>query len=171
MNRFFALSIAAILLAATPAMARETKIVGWVEEVLLADVGIRVKAKMDTGAKTSSIDSEIIDIRKTGKKTKHTTGESVIFSVDAIDGPPKTFEREIIRYVRIKLKGGGFTRRPVIRMKFCIAGRAVEEEVNLANRENFIYPVLVGRNMMAHADLAIDASATMMSRPICKLGD
>lgn len=156
---------------ALPTSARETKIVGWVEEVLLSDVGIRVKAKMDTGAKTSSIDSEIIDIRKTGKKSKGHSGESVVFSVDAIDGPAKTFEREIIRYVRIKLKGGGFTRRPVIHMKFCIAGREVVEEVNLANRENFIYPVLVGRNMMEHADLAINPGATMISRPICKLGD
>lgn len=158
-------------LIAGVASAREVKVIGWVEEVLLTDVGIRVKAKLDTGAKTSSIDSKIIDIRKTGKKSKSHTGDTVLFSVDAIDGAPKTFEREIIRYVRIKLKGGGFVRRPVILMKFCIAGREVEEEVNLANRENFIYPVLVGRNMMAHADLAINAGATMTARPVCKLGD
>lgn len=169
MTRFLVLAL--ILSLAAPAVARDVKVVGWVEEVLLTDVGIRVKAKMDTGAKTSSIDSEIIDIRKTGKKMHGDTGESVVFSVDAIDGEPKTFEREIIRYVRIKLKGGGFVRRPVIHMKFCIAGREVEEEVNLANRENFIYPVLIGRNMMAHAGLAINAGATMTSRPICKLGD
>lgn len=160
-----------LALSTASASAREVKVVGWVEEVVLTDVGIRVKAKLDTGAKTSSIDSEIIDIRKTGKKSKGRTGETVVFSVDAIDGAPKMFEREILRYVRIKLRGGGYMRRPVISMKFCIAGRLVDEEVNLANRENFIYPVLVGRNMMAHADLAINAAATMTSRPICKLGD
>lgn len=155
-------------LLASPAMAGELKQVGWVEEVRLTDVGSVVKAKMDTGAKTSSIDSEIIDIRKTGKKTKAGTGESVIFSVKTDDGSPKTFEREIRRYVRIKLKGGGFTRRPVITMNFCIAGRQVEEEVNLANRENFIYPVLVGRNMMAHADLAVNPAVRYLSQPNCK---
>ncbi len=171
MNRILVIMMLACCFAATAASAREVKIVGWVEEVLLTDVGIRVRAKLDTGAKTSSIDSEIIDIRKSGKQTKTSTGDTVVFSVDAVDGAPKTFEREVIRYVRIKLKGGGFVRRPVIKMNFCIAGREVEEEVNLANRENFIYPVLVGRNMMAHADLAINAGVTMTARPICKLGD
>ena len=95
-------------------------------------------------------------------------GETVVFSVLAEDGTPKTFEREIVRYVKIKLKGGGFVRRPVIRMHFCIAGRAIEEEVNLANRENFVYPVLVGRNMMAHADLVVNPNATFLTKPQCK---
>lgn len=170
MNRIL-LPIIVLALAATTASARELRQVGWVEEVLLTDVGSVVKAKMDTGAKTSSIDSEIIDIRKSGRKTKKATGETVIFSVRAEDGTPKTFEREIRRYVRIKLKGGGFVRRPVITMNFCIAGRQVEEEVNLANRENFIYPVLVGRNMMSHADLVINPAARHLSQPNCKRGD
>jgi hypothetical protein len=122
---------------------------------------------MDTGAKTSSIDAEIIDIAKSGKSKKDRPGETVVFSVSAGD-EKKTFEREIVRYVRIKKKGGGYIRRPVIEMTFCIAGRNITEEVNLANRENFIYPVLIGRNMMAHADLAIDPSRTLLSRPNCK---
>lgn len=158
---------AAATLLVAPAEARELKRVGWVEEIAIADVGTVVKAKLDTGAKTSSIDAEIIDIRKTGEKTKTETGETVVFSVSLQKGGKKTFEREIRRYVRIKKKGGGYIRRPVISMGFCIAGRMVNEEVNLANREGFIYPVLVGRNMMQHADLVIDAGKTLLSRPTC----
>lgn len=167
MRHLFVASLVFAVLA-NPAMARELKTVGWIEEIGLTDIGAVVEAKMDTGAVTSSIDSEIIDIRKTGKKTKTATGETVVFSVRLGDGSAKTFEREVRRYVRIKLKGGGFVRRPVITMNFCIAGRQVEEEVNLANRENFIYPVLVGRNMMAHADLAINPAVTHQSKPHCK---
>lgn len=154
--------------ATTPAMARELAQVGWVEEVRLSDVGSAMKAKMDTGATTSSIDADIIDIRKTGKAEGDKPGETVVFSVTDGQGKPKTFEREIQRYVRIKLKGGGFVRRPVIEMRFCIAGRSVVEEVNLANRENFVYPVLVGRNMMAHADLVVNPARRFMSKPNCK---
>ncbi len=170
MKRFFLISLM-FSVAATVAHARDLKQVGWIEDVLLSDVNVRVKAKIDTGATTSSIDAEIIDIRKTGKETKTTTGDTVVFSVKTEEGGPKTFEREVKRYVKIKLKGGGFVRRPVIVMKFCIAGREVEEEVNLANRENFVYPVLVGRNMMHHANLLVNPSVTFITRPICKLGD
>ncbi len=158
-------------LATAAEKPRAKKEVGWIEEVRLSEVGTVVKAKMDTGATTSSIDSEIIDIRKSGEKTKDRSGETVVFSVMMDDGAPKTFEREIKRYVRIKLKGGGYVRRPVIEMRFCIAGREVTEEVNLANRENFIYPVLIGRNMMRHADLVINPAAKHLSQPYCRIGE
>jgi len=159
--------VVSLLALATPAIAKTR--VGWVEHVRLADVGLVVKAKMDTGAKTSSIDAEIIDIVKSGEKKKHATGEKVVFTVmnDELK-EKKTFEREIVRYVRIKKKGGGYIRRPVITMTFCIAGKRVEEEVNLANRENFIYPVLVGRNMLADAGLVVDGGATLVTRPHCE---
>ena len=158
------------LTLAAPAIAapRQLKRVGWVEEIAIAEVGSVVRAKLDTGAKTSSIDAEIIDIRKTGKETAKSTGDTVVFSVAMEKGGKKTFERAVNRYVRIKQKGGGYIRRPVITMSFCIAGRPITEEVNLANREGFIYPVLVGRNMMQHADLVIDAGKTYITRPTCE---
>lgn len=148
--------------------AKKTR-VGWVERLRVEDVDLQVRAKMDTGATTSSIDADIIDIAKSGEKSGDKPGEKVVFSiVDEKSGEKKTFEREIQRYVRIKKKEGGYIRRPVINMTFCIAGKRVTEEVNLANRENFIYPVLVGRNMLAHAGLMIDASETLVSRPNCE---
>lgn len=162
---FMSLTLASAAYAAPRALKR----VGWVEEIAISEVGSVVKAKMDTGAKTSSIDAEIIDIRKTGEAIEgKTTGDTVVFSVAMQKGGKKTFERAVNRYVRIKKKGGGYIRRPVITMGFCIAGRMINEEVNLANREGFIYPVLVGRNMMAHADLVIDAGKIMISRPTCE---
>lgn len=166
--RLILLMFMSLTLATTAhAAPRQLKRVGWVEEIVISEVGSVVRAKLDTGAKTSSIDADIIDIRKSGKETKTTTGDTVVFSVAMEKGDKKTFERAVNRYVRIKKKGGGYIRRPVITMSFCIAGRAITEEVNLANREGFIYPVLVGRNMMAHADLVIDAGKTYITRPTC----
>ncbi len=173
MNPGIAMRVIVVLIAsltlASAAMAapRQLKRVGWVEEIGISEVGSVVRAKLDTGAKTSSIDAEIIDIRKTGKETKTATGDTVVFSVTMEKGGKKTFERSVNRYVRIKKKGGGYIRRPVITMNFCIADRSIAEEVNLANREGFIYPVLVGRNMMEHADLVIDAGKTFITRPTC----
>lgn len=162
---------AVALLGASQAWAAPAKKirVGWVERLRVEDVDLQVRAKMDTGATTSSIDAEIIDIAKSGEKSGDKPGEKVVFSiVDEKSGEKRTFEREIQRYVRIKKKEGGYIRRPVINMTFCIAGKRITEEVNLANRENFIYPVLVGRNMLAQAGLMIDASETLVSRPNCE---
>lgn len=167
MHRFF-LSLLAVPFLATTAHARELKRVGWIEEIAISEVGSVVKAKLDTGAKTSSVDAEIIDIRKTGKETETSTGDTIVFALTLKEGTIKTFERPVNRYVRIKKKGGGYIRRPVITMQFCIAGRKVKEEVNLANREGFVYPVLVGRNMMRDADIIIDANKMFLSRPTCE---
>lgn len=167
--RILPLVFACLVASVAQAKKPELKVVGWVEEIRVEDVGVTLRAKMDTGAKTSSIDAEIIDIRKDGKPTKTDTGEVVVFSVKDRSDKSSTFERKIVRYVRIKKKNaGGYIRRPVIEMEFCIAGRVTKEEVNLANRENFIYPVLVGRNMIEHAGLAIDASRILVSSPHCK---
>lgn len=172
MNRFSQtlFFVFALLAAAghTAHAAQKPQLVGWVERVLIADIDLAVKAKLDTGAKTSSIDSEIIDIVKIGPKKGARPGEKVVFSMTGSDAnEKKTFEREVVRYVRIKKKGGGYIRRPVIEMTFCIGNKRVNEEVNLANRESFIYPVLIGRNMLAHANLAVDASETFMLRASC----
>lgn len=121
---------------------------------------------MDTGATQSSIDAEIVEVRPADEAAG--AGEAVVFTLELGDGTRRTFEREVKRYVDIKKKEGGTIRRPVVIMRFCIADRLVEEEVNLANRDVFVYPVLVGRNMMAPAGLLIDASRTMTAPPACE---
>ena len=61
----------------------------------------------------------------------------------------KKLKKKIERYVRIKKKHSeDFIRRPVVKMEFCIAGIIMEDEVNLAERDSFIYDLLIGRNML-----------------------
>ena len=99
---------------------------------------------------------------------KDTEGSRVIFSIRDQDGKAHTLERDIKRFVRIKTKNGGTIRRPVVEMAFCVAGIRVEEEVNLAERDNFIYPVLIGRNMLKDGRLVIDPSKTFTSDAVCQ---
>jgi hypothetical protein len=154
--------------APMPAAAK-AKQVGWIENVRIKDIDLHLKAKMDTGATTSSIDAEIIDIKKIAPRRRGFTGETAVFSMTDDDGArKKVFERHVVRYVRIKKKDGGYIRRPVVEMTFCIAGHEVMQEVNLADRGNFLYPVLVGRNMLSHAELLVDASRTFLTRPTCR---
>ena len=134
-------------------------IIGYVENVRVKDVDAVIKAKLDTGAATSSIHVDIIE----------EDDDFVVFEIVAEKAEDtKKLKKEIVRHVRIKKKGGDdHIRRPVVEMTFCIAGQLVKEEVNLADRDGFIYDLLIGRNMLEKALLIVDVSKTFTGRPNC----
>ncbi len=147
---------------------KHTQVVGYLEKVRVMNVDTIFNAKMDTGADTSSMHANIVDLKR-NRETEDGKGY-VIFTLDT-EGSKKTnhIKRPLERMVRIKMRGeaGGYQRRPVIGMVFCIAGVPVREEVNLSNRENFKYDLLVGRNMIAKAGLLIDSNKKYTSKPNC----
>jgi len=83
------------------------------------------------------------------------------------EGIKQDFELPIVRWVRIESRKADYIRRPVVRMKLCVAGRWIEEEVNLAERDDFNYPVLIGRNMLKQGGLVVDSSKTFTADPSC----
>lgn len=165
----FLLSLFCIAILPFASVAAGTNAVGWVERIHLDDINASFPAKLDTGAKTSSIDAEIMKLIEPKVKEYGKHGYA-IFSVKDDNGKPYILKRKIKRWVRIKKKAltAGFVRRPVVLMSFCIGDKLVEEEVNLADRGNFIYPVLVGRNMLAKTGLSVNARDTYTTKPACE---
>ena len=154
---------------AAPDTGDQQIIMGWIEHVYLQDLNGRLKAKLDTGATISSMRGEVLKIVEpetplvNGKKAK----KSVIFQITDADGKTTTLQRQLVRWVRIKSKSGNFQRRPVVEMDFCVAGHPITSEVNLAPRTDFLYPILVGRNMLKAAHIIVDPSRTFTSRARC----
>jgi hypothetical protein len=144
-------------------------IMGWVENVYVTDIDAKLKAKLDTGATTSSMRAEVLKIlppQEGGKRRR------VVFQLTDADGKTSTLERKIVRMVRIKSRSGGaFYRRPVVEMEFCVAGHLVQDDVNLASREDFLYPLLIGRNMMRKAGIVVDPSRTFTGQARCAVPD
>lgn len=164
---FLALLLAMMLpcsvFAATKATPRP--IVGWVENVELQDVGIVMKSRMDTGAGLSSLDADILKIEEPKKKGG---SQRIIFQITPENGEAKTIEREIVGWVNIKKKGGkGTIKRPVVRMDFCIGGKQIDARVNLAERHGFLYPMLIGRNVLETGRFLIDPTKSFLSHPGC----
>jgi hypothetical protein len=147
------------------AQSGQMVIMGWVETVAIDALDVELKAKLDTGAKTSSMRAEVVKIieaEKEGEKRR------IVFKLEGQDGKTVTLERKLVRWVRIKSRSGKtHYRRPVVEMDFCIAGRRVHSEVNLAARKEFIYPILVGRNMLDHGNILVDSSKTFTAEPHC----
>jgi hypothetical protein len=139
----------------------ELQILGWVENAYLPDPGIELKAKLDTGAETSSLDSRVIKkYRKEGKRW-------IRFAVtDRTSGEEFVLVRERVRTIGVVQHDGSKQTRPVVMLDFCVAGQHLETEVSLIDRSEFIYPLLVGRNSLA-AFALVDASETFLGQSRC----
>ena len=137
---------------------------GWVEEGLIQPENTSVKIKMDTGALTSSMDAKNLErLEKDGESW-------VRFNVEVKDSDTgkvakSTFEREVIRNVKVR-GAGGAEKRPVVMMKICIGSHVFNEEFSLKDRGKMNYPVLIGRRTLAKIG-AIDASRTFTVEPRC----
>lgn len=141
-------------------------IIGWVENVRLMDVDVVQKARIDTGAGLASIDATIVRIIKSDRPPRP---DRVIFTVEDGKGGVKTLEKDIVKWINIKKKGGkGSIPRPVVKMEICIAGKKLYARVNLAERHGFLYPVLIGRNFLKMEHFLVDSKKTFTHDPVCK---
>ena len=160
----FVLTVCLLLLSPTNSQAgtRGLEIVGWVENTILVDPGINLKAKLDTGAETSSLDAGIIKkFRKDGKRW-------IRFRItERQSGKEYVIVRERVRTIGVVQHDGTTQTRPVVMMSVCIANRLLATEVSLIDRSEFNYPLLLGRNTLKSFAL-IDPGNTFLSDPDCK---
>ena len=118
-------------------------IVGEVEKVVVHPTGIRYDARIDTGAESSSIHAENIQlIERDGKKY-------VSFSLrDPETDEMIALERKLERKALIKQKEGESERRYVVKLWLTLGDIKERVDVSLSNRSDFSYPLLVGRNLL-----------------------
>ena len=156
-------SLTVVLLFIPPAGAHEKTVVGWLEKVWIDPGDVLVHAKLDTGARHSSLNApEIMEFDRNGEKW-------VRFTVRSQDGKKVTLERKIHRIATVKRKGASSQKRPVVMLGICLGNYFKEVEVNLVDRSSFLYQMLIGRSFMKDA-LIIDPSVKYTTRPHCTEG-
>lgn len=144
------------------------KIIGWAERVYVYDTNMMMKARLDTGALLSSVHSNTIKIID-GKKDSDP--KRIVFEIINEDGEKQKLERTLVRWANIKKKGtAGWIKRPVVYLKLCIADRITEGEVTLANRSRFIYPLLIGRNILKQEKMIVDSEERYTHGAECPKG-
>jgi len=135
--------------------------VGYVENVLVDPGKMRIKAKIDTGARSSSLDAaNILPVTKDGK-------DWVRFTVVGEDERRYGFELPVVRTVRVKRAGAPPSRRYVVEMGICLGGIHKKAEVNLVSRRDMNYRMLIGRLYLS-GDFVVDPQATFLTRPECQ---
>ena len=137
-------------------------VIGRIEFVVVRDVGLRLKARIDTGAGVSSINAKILEIKKTPN------GERVKFQLADAKGVTKTLQRNVIGWSQIKVIGTDQkNRRPIVTLRICLGGKKLKGRVNLADRSAYLYPVLIGRNLLNTGKFLVDPSQKYLKEPDC----
>lgn len=97
-----------------------------------------VEAKIDTGAYTSAIDCNHIELKtENGKKI-------LVFRLFN----NATYQIEDFTRKKIKNSFGEMEERYVIKTLITIGGKKINTTISLSDRENMRYPVLIGRRLL-----------------------
>ncbi|RBW42330.1 ATP-dependent zinc protease [Loktanella sp. D2R18] len=139
---------------------RPLLIVGWMEYVDLPDLGlVDLKAKIDTGARTSALHARDIDTFMKGDE------EWVRFTTHATHGEKDTrLECPVSSKRSIKNTGGVPEERIVIRAKFRIAKRSWTIDLSLADRENMAFGLIVGRTALKNHSIAVHTRRALLTQ-------
>lgn len=122
------------------------KTIGWREWVSFPDLGIpAIKAKVDTGARSSSLHAmHIQEFKKRGK-------DFVSFEVHPFQNNIKKTvraEAEVLGKRLVKSSTGHVTQRFVIKTALEIFGELIQIDLNLAGRDQMGFRCLIGRQAL-----------------------
>ncbi|BAU65370.1 hypothetical protein STA3757_27550 [Stanieria sp. NIES-3757] len=127
---------------------KQLPIIGWRETIALPQLGIsRIKAKIDTGARSSALHTfHVEEFRRDGK-------QMLRFQVHPYQRNSRqtvTTEAELLEYRQIRNSGGHAQVRPVVLTTVELGGQQWQIELTLTNRDVMGFRMLLGRQAIRH---------------------
>lgn len=120
--------------------------IGWREWIAMPDINVPgIKAKVDTGARTSAIHTCTYELYKSGGVDR------VKFSVHPLPHNTELMlegDAKLVDMREVRDSGGHTELRPFIMTRAVMGDFEWEIEVNLTNRENMKFRMLLGREGM-----------------------
>lgn len=152
--------------AAEGAIAGEQtkQIAGWVERITMLPARTIALAKLDTGAKTSSIHAE--DIERFERGGRPWVRYTLVLKESKSRTERAPLESPLVRKVYIKDHQSQPDARPVVELEFCMDGRRHRAHFSLVDRSAFLYSVLLGRDFLA-GSFVVDPEATFLIGASC----
>jgi len=150
----------------------EKIILGWIENVNLQPSGMKAKAKLDTGAKTSSIHAKNIEyFEKDGEDWVRFqfANNTKLSDQKYLSGKSKkviTIEAPLTRRALIKRHKHTSLERPVVELPFTLADNDYTAEFTLTDRSKFLYPVLLGRRFLKHVAVVDPGKTFLRTRSV-----
>jgi hypothetical protein len=142
------------LLVSGTAGAEEKVIIGAVEDVILLPWGVKLPARIDTGAAKSSLDAQELKVQD----------DLVEFKLPQKYGGLE-LRLPIIEWRHVRTPEGR-ERRPIVELEICFGSRRIRTLVNLTNRSMVKYPLILGRNFLRE-NFIVDVKRRRTARPDC----
>lgn len=145
-----------------PAAQTPMMVLGWREWLALPDLGLTlVKAKVDTGARTSTLHAFYVDtFRRSGQRYARFGVHPLQHRADfVVHG-----EALVIDQRNVSDSGGHREQRYVIETRLSLGGREWPIEVTLTNRESMLFRMLLGRTAIAGNALVDPARSFVTGR-------
>lgn len=121
------------------------EVIGWREYVSLTSFKLNdIKAKIDTGAKTSALHAEELEY----VTIDHKKYVKFVFTYD--DGTKKRIKARFIEERSVKSSTGQTTIRPVVKCKIKMGKLEFDIELTLINRDLMGFKMLIGRDALHH---------------------
>lgn len=135
--------------------------IGAVAEVAIPEWGLRrIRAKVDTGAFTSSLDVGNVHVLPPESGTPRHAEISIW------DGTrQKTLRVPVARFRKVRNPSGGVTNRPIVEIVISLAGRRFRTPVNLHRREGMNYRMIIGRRALL-GRFVVDVSLGRRKSPV-----
>ncbi len=128
------------------------------EEVVLLPWGIKLLARIDTGANTSSLGARDLTIN----------GNEADFKIRPEYGG-QSMKLPIVEWRGFRA-GGVHELRPVVEMEICLGSKRIRTQINLNDRSTLVYPLLIGRRVLRE-NFVVDVSRRKRLTPNCPGGD
>jgi hypothetical protein len=137
------------------------KTIGWREWVSFPDLGIpMIKAKVDTGARSSSLHAmHIKEFKKRGK-------DFVSFQVHPFQNNIRQTvkaEAEVLDKRLVKSSSGHVSQRFVIKTTLELLGESIQIDLNLASRDQMGFRCLIGRQAL-RKKFVVDPARSFLTR-------
>lgn len=124
-------------------------VLGWKEHVVLPEWGLRLRAKLDTGARSSAL--HVTELEELGEHVDELTGAPLpIVRFDVVLGTrsrPQHHEVEapVVGHRVVRDTGARAERRPVVRTRIVCGPLDAVTEVTLTDRTGMNFRMLLGR--------------------------
>ena len=149
------------IISRKPKAANAPDILGWREWVALPDLGIpAIKAKIDTGARTSALHAFRIE-PFTRDNTDHV--RFWLHPLRKQQDVELICEAPVVQKRLVKDSGGHSEERYVIESAVRIGDRQWTIELTLTSREDMMFRMLLGRSAITRGKLKIDPAASYLA--------